>query len=410
MPPTRARVNPGRLGAARALLAVDEGTHAEDALARFAPNDGGDRALAWHLVLGVLRHRNELDFVIAAATRRPIRALDAPVRTVLRLGVFELRHSRTPPHAAVDQAVECVRAVNAGYASGLVNAALRHQSEHTPPDDALLNHPDWLMKRWRARYGGSADVWMRANNEPAVTTIVAKEDAAGLARALQHAGKVALPVAEDVFQVEGVVDALPGYAEGRFWVMDAAALAVADLVPAGGTVLDTCAAPGGKSFRLATRGAQVTATDADESRMVRVREGAARLGLTLATAVHDWTTGPLLDGTGVPARFDAVLLDAPCTALGLLRRHPDIRWTRRESDPASLGKKQAVMLRNAAACVRPGGALVYAVCTPEPEEGEAVVRTLDWPIEETFSNAPCVLGEDAFYACRMRRPPGEGAA
>ncbi len=405
MPPTRARVNPGRLGAARALLAVEEGGHAEDALARFAPADSGDRALAWHLVLGVLRHRNELDSVIAAGARRPIRALDPPVRAVLRLGVFELRYSRTPPHAAVDQAVECVRAVNAGYASGLVNAVLRHQSEHTPPADALLNHPDWLMARWRKRYGADADRWMRANNEPAVTTIVAKEDAAGLARALQHAGKVALAVGSDIFQVEGAVDALPGYAEGRFWVMDAAALAVADLVPADGSVLDACAAPGGKAFRLTTRGAAVTATDVDDARLARVREGAERLGLTIATSVHDWTLGPLVQAPGAPpALFDAVLVDAPCSALGLLRRHPDIRWTRRESDPASLARKQAVMLSHAATCVRPGGALVYAVCSPEPEEGEAVVRSIGWPIEETFANAPCTEGHDAFYACRMRRP------
>ena len=401
--PTRSKVNPGRAAALQALLAVDRGEHAEDALARLAPADPADRGLAWHLVLGVLRNRSSLDALIQQASKRTTKNLDPEVLAALRVGVFELRRTRVPPHAAVDQAVEACRSAGAGHAAGFVNAVLRNQGQYDPDPDSRTGHPLWLVYRWRARYGAAADTWMEANNAPPPVYIVPKEDPAGVAREFQHRGILLVPVG-DLFRLPegaGAIEELPGFAEGRWWVMDPAALAVADLLgelAPGTDVLDTCAAPGGKSFRIASRGARVFATDLDETRLARVQEGAERLDLPVWAQAHDWATGPL------PRTFPAVVVDAPCTGLGTLRRHPDIRWRRRPEDITSAAERQWKILQNAAACVAPGGVLVYAVCSPEPEEGAAIAARLGWSIEATFDNAPALQGEDVFWGCRMRAP------
>jgi 16S rRNA (cytosine967-C5)-methyltransferase len=262
------------------------------------------------------------------------------------------------------------------------------------------------VQRWRARYGEAADRWMEANNAPAPVYLVAKEDPSGVAREFQHRGVALAPVGPDAFRLPdgaGAIEELPGFEEGRWWVMDPAALAVADLVGAlapGTEALDACAAPGGKSFRLASRGARVFSTDLDEARLARVQEGAERLDLPVWAEIHDWTVAPL------PRTFPVVLVDAPCTGLGTLRRHPDIRWRRRPEDIAAAAARQRAILANAAKCVAPGGVLVYAVCSPEPEEGPAVAATLGWPIEAVFDNAPAGGGEDAVWGCRMRAPGG----
>ncbi|MBM4367190.1 MAG: hypothetical protein FJ102_13345 [Deltaproteobacteria bacterium] len=399
---TRGRASP-RAAAARALLAIDEGARAEEALAELAPGDGADRAMTWNLVLGVLRTRSALDAGIAQAARRAPWTLDAPVLAVLRVGAYELAHTRAPPHAVVHEAVEASRAVRVGHASGLVNAVLRRVRVPTEGDTAL-GFPEWLLKRWRSRQP-NIDAYLRACNEPAPVHIVARDDGAGVAAAFQHRGLVLVPAADGVFLLPpraGRIDELPGFAEGRWWVMDPAAVAVADLVPRDAqSVLDTCAAPGGKSFRLAARGHAVTATDSSESRLERLREGAARLSLPLAVSRHDWSQAR--DG-----QFDAVLVDAPCTALGLLRRHPEIRWRRDEADIERAAERQRAILANAAACVRPGGALVYAVCSPEPEEGPAVAASLGWREEARFENFGNAEGADVFWACRLRRPQAAG--
>ncbi|MES2637831.1 MAG: transcription antitermination factor NusB [Myxococcota bacterium] len=408
--PTRSKVNPGRAAAVQALLAVERGEHAEDALARLAPRDPADRALAWHLVLGILRNRPAVDAIVQQAAKRTTKNLDPEVLAALRMGVFELRRSRVPPHAAVDQAVEACRAAGVGHAAGFVNAVLRNQGSFDPDEDSRLGHPAWLVHRWRRRYGADADRWMVANNEPAPVYIAAKEDPAGVSRMFQHRGLTLTPVGHDLFRLPegaGNIDDLPGFAEGQWWVMDPAAAAVADLVgdiAEGTEVLDVCAAPGGKSFRLASRGARVHATDVDPKRLERVQEGAERLDLAVWGEAHDWTTGPL-DRT-----FPLVLVDAPCTGLGTLRRHPDIRWRRKQEDIAAAASKQWAILQNAARCVAPGGALVYAVCSPEPEEGEDIAKKLGWRAELVFDNAPGLIGEDVFWGVRMRAPGGPSDA
>jgi 16S rRNA (cytosine967-C5)-methyltransferase len=403
--PARSRLNPGRAAALQALIAIDKGEHAEDALGRLAPADSSDRGLAWHLVLGILRNRSAIDGIIQGAAKRSVKNLDPEALAALRIGVFELRRSRVPPHAAVDQAVEAVRSAGAGHAAGFVNAVLRNQHAFEPDPDAFFGHPLWIVHRWRGRYGtDAADRWMEANNTPASVYIVAKEDPAGVVRAFQHRSIAITPVGADAFRLpEGVgpIDELPGYAEGRWWVMDPSALAIADLVgeiAPGTEVLDTCAAPGGKSFRLASRGAKVFATDLDPTRLERVQSGAERLDLPVWAEAHDWTAGPL------PRTFPVVIVDAPCTGLGVLRRHPDIRWRRQQADVAAAAVRQWTILENAARCVEPGGVLVYAVCSPEPEEGEQIAGRLGWPAEAVFDNAPALDGADVFWGCRMRAP------
>lgn len=400
-PSTRSRANPGRVAAALALLEVEDGRNVEEALARCIPDDAADRSLAWNLAFGVLRHRPALDEAITIAARRAVWTLDPPVLIALRAGLYELAFTRTPPHAAVDQGVELVRALGAAHAAGFVNAILRRAVVPTE-GDVSLGFPRWIVERWRARLGApAADIFMIACSAPAPVHIVVKEDSAGVAASFQKAGVAVVPAGNGVFRLPpraGRIDELPGFAEGRWWVMDPSAVAVADLVPDVESALDVCAAPGGKSLRLAARGIAVSATDIDQERLGRITENSERLGLRVATRVHDWSVSPM------PGQWPAVLVDAPCSALGLVRRHPEIRWRRTEADIAISAARQSKILRNASMCVAVGGALVYAVCSPEPEEGPGVAAQLGWPTEEVYANEGNVEGADVFWACRMRRP------
>jgi 16S rRNA (cytosine967-C5)-methyltransferase len=220
---------------------------------------------------------------------------------------------------------------------------------------------------------------------------------------------VAGTVLADVLRLEpgaGGVRDLPGFADGAFWIMDPAAAAVADFTLAGeGTrVLDACAAPGGKSFRMVAAGAEVICVDRSPERLELLRSSAERLGFDLEIGRHDWTSGPL-DGL---EPVDVVLVDAPCTGLGTLRRHPEIRWRRVEEDIAAAAEVELAIVRNAANHVTRGGVLVYAVCSAEPEEGPDVVAALlkecpDFKLEAEFQTAPPQGDYDGHYAARLRR-------
>jgi 16S rRNA (cytosine967-C5)-methyltransferase len=422
-------VSPGRMCAARVLLACERGRYADRELARRAPEDPADRALAWNLVMGVLRSRGALDAAIARGAKRPAEGLDPEVRAALRLGLYELHYARTPAHAAVDQAVRLVGALGAGRARGLVNAVLRRAKppRSLPP---TVNHPDWLVERWRARYGEAAcDRWCARNDSAAPLSLVARDDGQALVAALREAGLDPRPGEAGGAPVPGCwlvdgwrgrLEGLPGFAEGGWWVMDPAAAAAADLleVRPGERTLDACAAPGGKSLRLAAAGAAVTATDLSPERLERLAENAARTGLAVTWRALDWLTASdeeidaaldtTLDAAAGEAPFDAVLVDAPCTGLGTLRRHPEIRWSRLPTDPAAMALRQLPLLERAATRVRPGGRLVYAVCSPEPEEGEAVARDFQednphFELERVLALAPPTGDEDAFFAARFRR-------
>lgn len=407
--------NPGRIAAARALLEVEEGGHAEEVLPPLLPAGVEDRSLAWTLVFGVLRRRGRIDAALRACLSRPLDELDPPIRAVLRSATWEKLFGRAQAYAVGDQAVETLRALGSGRASGLVNAVIRRVG----PVEGLaraesLDHPAWLVARWDHRFGAArTEAWCRANGEPPPLCLAARGPVSELSTALDAAGIVHRPAVVRGAPVPGLlrlegpsgrVEALPGFAEGAFWVQDAASAWMTDLVPASArTVLDACAAPGGKTFWLAARGQEVVATDVDPSRLGRVAEGLSRLHLQARTRVVDWTRPPMDLGT-----FDAVLVDAPCTALGTVRRHPEIRWRRGPLDPARASERQLTILDAAARFVAPSGALIYVVCSPEPEEGGEVLRRFleahaQFSLEEVRTTAPPEDGEDAFFGARMVR-------
>jgi 16S rRNA (cytosine967-C5)-methyltransferase len=302
------------------------------------------------------------------------------VRHALRAGAAQLLFLGTSPHAAVGETVTAVRTLPKGDSfAGLANAVLRRVAEAGQGaleglDGPRLDTPDWLWRSWHAAYGlagARAIAAAHAAEPPLDLTLRPGEDpaawAARLGAAVLPTVSLRLPAAHDA------VRALPGYAEGAWWVQDAAAALPAHLLAAqpGERVADLCAAPGGKTAQLAAAGAVVTAVERSPERAARIGENLARLGLAAEVVVADaaaWTP---------PAPFDAVLLDAPCTATGTIRRHPDIPHVKREGDVAALAPAQDALLAAAARMLRPGGRLVYAVCSLEPEEGEgAVARAL----------------------------------
>lgn len=399
-----ARANPGRLAAARIQLGVEDGLHAEALLDELAPPDARDRGLAHHLALGLLRRQGAVDAALNPLLRRPVARLDPPVRACLRLGAFELAEGRARAGAVVHQWVEATRALGARRATGLVNAVLRKRVGKPLEDDVLLDIPDWL----RPRFAPWSE-WLRRCRQPPPVSIALR---AG--REQDHPpGCVPVPVLAENRPAPdrmlrlppqgGAVPALEGFSTGAWYVIDPSAAVVADLLHAhapDGPVLTACAAPGGKSFRLADHGRTVDAVDLVPERLERVGEGSRRLGLEVGRHVHDWLEGahPSL------GRYAGVLVDAPCTGLGVIRRHPEIRWRRRESDVPAMALRQLQILRAAAAHVDDGGVLGYSVCSPMPEEGRELVAALeDWTVVASWSSAPPAGDEDAFQAFVLRR-------
>ncbi len=323
-----------------------------------------DRGFARAVAMAALRRLGPIDRVLDARLRKEPAE---PVRDLLRLGLAQAFWLDTPDFAAVDTTV----ALAPAPFRGLVNAVMRGALRDGPPaDDPRDLAPPWLLSRWTAAYGEADALAIAAQIaiEPAADLSLRDgSDTAALAEALDGE---ALPGGSLRLRRRGDVAEWPGYAEGRWWVQDAAAAIPARLlaVRPGETALDLCAAPGGKTLQLAAAGAQVTAVDKSEGRLKRVRAGLDRTGLSAETVVADAATWK-------DARaFDAVLLDAPCSSTGTFRRHPDVLWNARPGDIAALAGVQRQLLASAAARVRPGGRLVYSVCSLEPEEGEAQVR------------------------------------
>ena len=343
-----------------------------DDAARAQELDGPERAFARALTLATLRRLGGVDRLLDARLKREPPPV---VRDLLRLGATQLLALQVPAFAAVSTTVMLAeRDARARPFKGLVNAVLRGLDRDGGP--ALLDAqepeadvPSWLLARWRSAYGraGAGALARRLAEEPP-TDLTPRDpaDGAALAEALEAER---LPTGSLRTRRRGDPAGWPGYAEGRWWVQDAAAALPAQLlrVRPGEAALDLCAAPGGKTLQLAAAGARVTAVDRSESRLRRLAENLARTGLEAETAVADaaaWGGG---------RSFDAVLLDAPCSATGTFRRHPDVLWAARPGDVASLAAVQARLLLAAADRTAPGGRLVYAVCSLEPEEGEAQV-------------------------------------
>ena len=391
-------LSPARLCAARTLMEVQTGRHAEYGLTQWAPESPEDRGLARHLVLGVLRRRGQLDAVVGEHARKRV---SREARMALHIGLVELHFSRTPAHAAVDQAVQLTKVLGRKHQSGFVNAILRKAQGRALPD--VPNHAPWIVERWRGRYPG-ADAWLSRLDTEAPLALATKTSASPHpdARPATAGGHV-VPRSWHLDRA-GRVEQIEGYDAGDWWVMDPAAAMAADLLEAqpGERVLDACAAPGGKTMRLAALGAQVTACDKSAGRLRRLQENLDRTRLSATVVKQDWTKKGW-DGEA----FGAILLDAPCTSLGTTRRHPEVRWNRSATDPLAMAVLQDRVIDGVVTALANQGRLVYAVCSPEPEEGpervRAAVERHGLVLETEVCTAPPSGDEDAFYAARLRR-------
>jgi 16S rRNA (cytosine967-C5)-methyltransferase len=443
-------IAPARLAAYESLRAIDTGRMdlpAALAATRARLTDPRDIALAADIVTGTLRWRGALDYAIARAVRRPLARLDPEVVDILRLSLYQLTHlDRVPAAAVVDDGVELAKRAGKRSASGLVNAVLRAQlrskdrlplparptlaDDRPQPDtseyDAALDylsitqsHPRWLAARWLDRYGfAAAETWTRFNNEPAPLTLrvnTFRTSSIALIDQLAAAGVRAVPASHvpDALIVEqGNPLRAPDLAPGLFLLQNEASQLVARFVGAepGEHVLDACAAPGGKTVVMANlmrnEGLIVTG-DRRARRMRLLRTTLTDLGVTSARLVQLDLLQPLPFRSGT---FDRVLVDAPCSGLGTIRRDPDIRWRRTEQDLHESAARQLTMLRQAADAVRAGGLLVYATCSSEPEENDQVVDRFlasapAFAIDERgfLRTSPVEDGLEAFFAARLRR-------
>lgn len=403
------------------LRAVLEGEDLPRALVRErdALTDPRDRALVTELSTGTLRWLASLDHLIVKASGRPAGRLDPEVLAVLRVGAYQLLHlDRVPASAAVNESVNLAKRVGKASAAGLVNAVLRRiaQSATAPPlppypppgatrADQLAylsvtgSHPAWLVERWLDRVGfARAEAWVSFNNRAPALTLranrrrIAVDD---LRRRLAEHGVSTAPTRwarDGLSVVRGNPLRTPLAEEHLFVVQEEASQLVAELVAArpGERVLDACAAPGGKTTALEAGLDETSLLVAGELRAPRVallKRLVRGCGAeTVRFVRHDVRHAPFL-----PA-FDCVLVDSPCTGLGTVRRDPEIRWRRQPEDVSRMAALQRALIDGAAAVVRPGGRLVYATCSSEPEENQEVVRTFLADRPEFESVHPEVLG------------------
>ncbi len=359
---------------------------------------GEDRALAHAIVAETLRRLPDLDALIDRATKQRLPD-DAKARFALRIALVQALRLGTPPHAAISTVLPLVDGGPRRLVHGVFGAAMR--GGWTLPEVPTL--PDPVAMRWHKAWGD--DVVAAASRliatPPPIDLAFAPEDAPDVDGLSLMPGHLRLSRGTDVA-------ALPGYGNGRWWVQDISASLPARLLGAGEgrTVLDLCAAPGGKTMQLAAAGWNVTAVDASESRLARLSDNLARTGLSaeiVAADVMKWAP---------PGPVDAILLDAPCSATGIFRRHPDVLHRVRPRAIAALAEAQQAMLARACRWLKPGGALVYSVCSLEPQEGEAVARAFlethpDFVQEEEQRILPGMHeesgGADSFYLTRFSR-------
>jgi 16S rRNA (cytosine967-C5)-methyltransferase len=447
---------PARVAAYHALRAIyGDKADLPAALAhsRTRLSDERDRALTAEIVTGTLRWQRSLDHLAEHFAKRPLRRLDTDVVTILRLSLYQLLHlDRVPASAVVDDAVDLTRGARKPSATGFVNAVLRStlRERHRlplpprpadPTDRAAAlaylgithSHPEWLVGRWLDRYGFEAvEQWVRFNNETPPLTLRANRLRAGRDSLSADLAADEIETAPTPYAPEGLIvvsgNPLRRPVDGAFFVQDEASQLVALAVGCrpGERVLDLCASPGGKTTAMAV-------DLGDEGRVIASDVRARRISLLEDTVRISGARN--IDIVTVPAdgplpfdeRFDRVLVDAPCSGLGTVRRDPDIRWRRREEDLPRLAHDQTALLERAAAVVAPGGRLVYATCSSEAEENDAVVAAflgahpdftlvdlrqearLPPPLVDAagmFRTLPFAHGLEAFFAAAVVRSPG----
>jgi 16S rRNA (cytosine967-C5)-methyltransferase len=443
-----ARTADARHIAWRVLRAVDDGAFADAALARHLTGTDlaeRDRGLATQLVYGTLAWQGLADHALDTWVQ-PAGSLEPEIRVLLRMALYQMtKLDRVPDFAIVDTSVELAKQHRAGRAAGLVNAVLRRfvrSGKHLPlPDESdlashlavALSHPRWLVVRWLDQLGpDQTRRLLEANNCAAPTVLRAnlrRISRDGAIAALERDGCSARPTSYSPAGIEcalrGRLTDLAAFRDGLVTAQGEASQLVASLVPAAATnILDACAAPGGKTTHLAERApddARIAALDRSRVGLISVARQAARLGVSAHCVRADARSMPLR----ADARFDAVLVDAPCSGFGTLRQHPEIRWRRQPADIVRLAAAQAAILEEAASRVRPQGCLVYATCTILDEENDARVAdflaghpefSVDDPRGELPDTARALIGTDGilrtfphqhgldgFFAARLKR-------
>ncbi|MCA1796424.1 MAG: 16S rRNA (cytosine(967)-C(5))-methyltransferase RsmB [Geobacteraceae bacterium] len=394
-----------------------------------------------------------MDYILKGLTRQPFAKLEIPVRTLLRLGAYQIMYlDRVPAHAAVHSCVELARSMNLERATGFLNGILRNlvRQEDTLawPDRDIdpqgyithaLSMPAWIAQRWMAQYGVNTAIQLAEfNTRAAPNTLRVNTLKTTRAQMLQQFADAGVEAAATEYAPDGIMVKGSAAAQrewlhrGLFQPQDEASMLVGHLlqVQPGQRILDVCAAPGGKTCHIATLGqneVEIVALDLHQHRLQQLQDGAQRLGCrNITTLCHDMTT-PYPSGEDAP--FDTVLVDAPCSGLGVLRRNPELRWRRREQDIAELAGIQRRILHNAGSCVAPGGKLVYSLCTTTPEESSDVVEDFlqhnpDFFMQNLHEVGPAILegliastgylttlstrdvGMDCFFAAVLRRKSG----
>ncbi|MFN2349382.1 MAG: 16S rRNA (cytosine(967)-C(5))-methyltransferase RsmB [Thioalkalivibrio sp.] len=401
-----------------------------------APLSPRDRAFAQALCFATLRWHHQLEALLAQLLSKPMRAKDRDVSLVMEMGLCELLHLRTPDYAAIQETAGLARTLGKTWAVGVVNAVLRRVQREGDSLLAGLNQdaaarlslPRWLLEELQSAWPEDWQALGTALNEQAPMCLrvdVSRIDRETYQGRLAEAGLEAQahPVVDSALVLKSPVDveALPGFAEGLVSVQDAAAQLAAPLLACepGMRVLDVCAAPGGKTLHLleaASGDLDLTALDVDAERLKRVQENLARGGRSARLLVGDgsrpadWHNGPA---------YDRVLLDAPCSATGVIRRHPDIKLLRKAEDIAALAKRQAALLEAIWPLLAPGGMLLYATCSLLPRENAEQVRAflgahgdaVETPLPDAWGRAASpgrqiLAGEqgmDGFYYARLMK-------
>jgi 16S rRNA (cytosine967-C5)-methyltransferase len=406
----------------RGGAAADDLLHAALQRSALPPRD---RGLVTELFYGCLRQRAALDWLLAQKAGRPPKP---DIAALARLGLYQLFFlDRIPSHAAVNSTVELAKRASSGRLGGFLNGLLRNALRDRPalasglqqqPLAVRCSHPGWLVSRWLARYGeADTRALLDWNNRPpklfarvntlrtTADALLAKWRAAGVEAEPLNTKLYSLPMIE--VRAADSAERLPGFAEGEFYIQDPSTLLAVELLGAqpGERVLDTCAAPGGKTTALAqlmqSRG-EIVAEDSSAERLKQVVENCARLGVTCVTVQQTRATDP------AETWFDRVLVDVPCSNTGVLRRRVDARWRLRAEDIARLAKEQLALLQTAARRVQRGGVLVYSTCSLESEENGGVVEAFvkaspEFVLERIAETFPPRDSVDGAFAARLVR-------
>ena len=410
--------------------------------------DPRDRQLMAALVYGVIRWRGYLDWLISKFSSHPTKKMKTRTRQALRVGLYQLIFmDRIPDSAAINETVEALKKSGQprwllSFVNGLLRNVARSPDTGLPekagneiPAPARLSHPEWLINRWQDRYGPrqTEEICETNNRLPPLclrvnTRAVSVNDFITEIQAAGIAASVGIFAPEAVLlDYQGLIPDIPGYAEGFFQVQDQAAQLVSLLLSPlqnDKTYLDACAGLGGKTSHIAqmlAKGGRLTAVEPNRIRVKRLKENLSRLGLDALVAIIQ----DKLENLGTRKKFSGVLVDAPCSGLGVIRRQVDIRWNRAESDLKRYQERQLILLASAAELVEPGGVLVYATCSTEPEENDAVIKKFlaghpEFMLSNCRDHLPAAAAElvdgegffrtvpgqhdlDGFFAARLRK-------